>query len=85
MKATERTIEQGKALVRASAALEIIRPTGPVERVQVWFLLEAYHRPLRAVVRSAVGWLAEEMPSASERIGEDRLALFPIESYDPPW
>ena len=67
---TDRILRQGQALVRA------IKPTGAIERAQVSLLLEAYHRRLRAIVRSAVGRLVEEILSASEPIGEDRLALF---------
>jgi hypothetical protein len=37
----ERVPEQGKTLVRAIGALETIEPTGPIERVQAWFLLQA--------------------------------------------
>jgi hypothetical protein len=39
---TDRIIQQGQALVRAIETLETIEPTGPIERVQVWFLLHAY-------------------------------------------
>lgn len=35
MKATERTLEQGKALVRAIEALETCELTDPIERVRV--------------------------------------------------
>jgi hypothetical protein len=38
---TECILRQGKALVRAIEALETIEPTGPIERVQAWFLLQA--------------------------------------------
>jgi hypothetical protein len=53
----ERIPDPGNALVRAIEALEAIGPTGPIERVQSWFLLQAYRRRLRTVVAAApAGW-----------------------------
>jgi hypothetical protein len=77
---TERILEQGQALVRAIEALETIEPTGPIERVQVWFLLQAYRRRLRAIVGAAPAWLAEEILSASQRVGSDRPAVWMSEN-----
>ena len=76
MDPTERILQQGKALVRAIEALETIQPTGPLERTMVWFLLKAYRRRLRAIVGSAPTWMSEEILSASQRIGEDRPAVW---------
>ena len=76
MNRTDRILEQGQALVRAIEALETIEPTGPIERVQAWFLLKAYRRRLRALVVTAPSWLAEEILSASQRIGDDRPAVW---------
>jgi hypothetical protein len=76
MNRTEKIVEQGQALVRAIEALETIEPTGPIERVQVWFLLQAYRRRLRGIVELAPTWLAEEILSASQRIGSDRAAVW---------
>jgi hypothetical protein len=73
---TERILRQGKALVRAIEALETIEPTGPIERVQAWFLLQAYRRRLRGIVEPAPEWMAEEILSASERVGDDRAAVW---------
>ena len=75
MNRTERILEQGQALVRAIEALETIEPNGPIERVQAWFLLQAYRRRLRAIVGVAPAWLAEEILGASLRIGDDRPAV----------
>jgi len=72
VRATEGTLQQGKALVRAIEALETIEPTGPIERVQTWFLLKAYRRRLRAIVEVSPTWIVEEMLSASEHIEERR-------------
>ena len=36
-------------LIRAIEALETVEPAGPIERVQAWFLLQAYRRRLRAM------------------------------------
>jgi hypothetical protein len=47
------------ALVRAIDALETIEPTGPIERVQAWFLLQAYRRGLRGIVELAPEWVGE--------------------------
>jgi hypothetical protein len=52
MNRTQRILEQGKAPVRAIEALETIEPTGPIEPVQAWFLLQAYRRRLRAIVEA---------------------------------
>jgi hypothetical protein len=73
---TERVLEQGKALVRGIEALDTIKPSGPVERVIVWLLLQAYRPRLRAIVASAPTWISEEVLSASERIGQDRAAVW---------
>jgi hypothetical protein len=76
MEVAERILEQGKALVRAIEALETIEPTGPIERVQAWFLLQAYRRRLRAIVEAAPSWVTEAILSASEEIGKDRAAVW---------
>ncbi len=73
---TDRIIEQGRALVRAIEALDIIEPTGPIERFLVWFLQSAYKHRLRAIVKAAPSWVTEEILSASQRIGEDRTVLW---------
>jgi hypothetical protein len=72
MNRTERVLQQGKALVRAIEALETIEPAGPIERVQAWFLLQAYRRRLRAILEAAPDWVVEEILSANQRIGDDR-------------
>ena len=75
MDRTERILEQGQALVRAIEALETIEPTGPIERVQVWFLLQAYRGRLRAIVAAAPRWVAEEILTASQQIRADRAVV----------
>jgi hypothetical protein len=72
----ERVLEQGQALVRAIEALETIEPTGPIERVQAWFLLQAYRRRLRRIVELVPEWVAEEIVSASQHIDEGRPAVW---------
>jgi hypothetical protein len=52
--------------VRAIEALETINATGPIERMQAWFLVQAYKRRLRAIVEVVPAWVAEEILSASE-------------------
>jgi hypothetical protein len=71
MAVTERVLGQGKALVRAIEALETVQATGPLDRAMVWLLLQAYRRGLRPIVGATPAWLAEEIVSASERIGGD--------------
>jgi hypothetical protein len=51
-------------------------PTGPFERVHARFLLQAYRRRLRAIVEAAPSWVAEEILGASQRIGDDRPAVW---------
>ena len=80
MNSTERILEQGRALVRAIEALETIEPTGPIERVQAWFLLQAYRRRLRAIVAAAPDWVVEEIVGASQLIDEGRPAVWLIKN-----
>jgi hypothetical protein len=79
-KRTERILQQGQALVRAIEALETIEPTGPIEQVQVWCLLQAYRRRLMDLMELVPDWPAEEIPSASQRIGDDRPAVWMSEN-----
>jgi hypothetical protein len=62
----DRTIAQGRALVRAIEALDTIEPTGPFERAPARLLVAAYKRRLRAIVKVVPTWASEEMLSASE-------------------
>ena len=77
---TDRIIAQGKALVRAIEALGTIEPTGPTERVLARMLLAGYKRRLRAIIEAVPDRVAEEILSASERIGDDRAALWMSEN-----
>lgn len=70
---TLRIIQQGKALVRAIEALTTIDSTGWFETALTRLLLAAYKRRLRAVVAAAPEWVVEEILSASEHIGGDRM------------
>ena len=73
---TEQILQQGQALVCALKALETINSTGPIETAIVWFLLKAYQSRLRAIVGTAPTWMSEEILSASQRIPEDRPAVW---------
>jgi hypothetical protein len=42
----------------------------------VWLLLQVYRRRLRAIVGAAPAWVGEEILSASERMGDDRPAVW---------
>ena len=63
--------------------LATIRPTGPFGRALACLLMAAYKRRLRAVVAAAPAWVSEEIPSASERIGDDRAVLWTSKNWAP--
>jgi len=73
---TDCMIAQGHALVRAIGALDTIQPTGPFERALARLLMAAYKRRLRGIVKLAPTWVSEEILSASELIGDDRVVLW---------
>jgi hypothetical protein len=77
---TDRIIRQGRALVRAIEGLSEIEPGGPIERFIAGLLLAAYRRRLRGIVEDAPAWVVEKILSASERIGDDRAALWTSEN-----
>ena len=73
---TDQIISQGRALVRAIEAMDIITPTSRFERWQTRLLQTAYKYRLRGLIKAAPAWVAEQILSASERIGEDRAAVW---------
>ena len=73
---TDRVIAQGRALVRAIEALGTSDPTGPFERAVAGLLSTAYRRRVRAIVSAAPSWVGEQILSASERVGDDRAAVW---------
>ena len=77
---TDRIIAQGKALVRAIEALGTIEPSGPFERAIAGLLLAAYKRRLRGIVEVVPAWVSEEIMNASQRIGDDRVAVWMSEN-----
>ena len=72
---TDQIIVQGRALVRAIEAMDIITPTGWFERWQTRLLQTAYKYRLRGLIKAAPAWVAEQILSASESIGEDRAVV----------
>ena len=72
----ETVIAQDKALVRAIEAMGTIEPTNRLERKLTGLLLYLYKRRLRGIVEAAPDWVAEEILSASEHIGDDRAVLW---------
>jgi len=80
LETTDLTIRQGRAPVRAIEALETIEPNGTIESAITGLLLKAYRRRLRAMVATAPAWVSEEILSASERIGDDRVVLWMSEN-----
>ena len=77
---TYHIIAQGQALVRAIEALGTIEPSSPFERAMASLLLAAYKRRLRGIVEVAPPWVAEEILSASEHIGDERAILWMSEN-----
>ena len=72
---TDQIIAQGRALVRAIEAMDIITPTGRFEYWQTRLLQTAYKYRLRGLIKAAPAWVAEQILSASESTGEDRAAV----------
>ena len=77
---TDRILRQGNALACAIEALGTIEPINRLERNLAGLPLYLYKRPLRAIVAAAPDWVAEEILSASERIGDDRAVLWTSEN-----
>ena len=73
---TDQIIGQGQVLVRATEALETIKPTVPFERVQARFLLQANRGRLRTIVEAAPSRMGEEILSADQHIDEERSAVW---------
>jgi hypothetical protein len=57
-----------------------IMPTGRFERWQTRLLQTAYKYRLRGLIKAAPAWVAEQILSASESIGEDRAAVWMSEN-----
>ena len=72
----DRVIRQGRALVRAIEALEIIEPTAGFERAIAGLLAKAYKRRLRAIIAAVPTWAGDRILQASESIPDPRAALF---------
>jgi hypothetical protein len=66
---TDQIIAQGRALVRAIEAMDVITPTGRFERWQTRLLQTAYRYRLRGPIKTAPTCVAGQIPSASEYIG----------------
>ena len=75
-KITDRVIRQGRALVRAIEALEIIEPSASFEHAIAGLLVKAYKRRLRAIVGAVPTWAGDRILAASESIPDRRAALF---------
>jgi len=69
---TDGILRQGKALVRAIEALGTIDPSGPVERAAAGGV-QAQAAGRRGGCARLV---TEEIPSASERVGDRRAVLY---------
>jgi hypothetical protein len=64
-------IAEGRALVRAIAAMDTSAPTDHFECWRTRLLQVEYRHRLREILRVVPTWVAEEILSASEYIGED--------------
>lgn len=73
---TDKILERGKALTSGIAALEALEATGALERPMVGLVLKTYRKRLRAIVATPPPGVSEEILSASERISEDRPAIW---------
>jgi hypothetical protein len=71
-----RIIRQGRALVKAIEGLSEVDPTGPIERLMIRMLLDSYKQRLEALIAALPAWAVERILSASERVGDDRAALW---------
>ena len=72
--AASKIIAEGRALVRAIAAIDTSVPGDPIEHRQARLLQVEYRHCLRELLRAVPAWVAEEILSASEQIGDDRAA-----------
>lgn len=70
--ATSRIVEQGRALIRAVEALEVIEPTGWFERAIVRLLVAAYERRLEVVFTSMPEWVVAKILDASKDFEEGK-------------
>jgi hypothetical protein len=61
---TDQIIAQGRALVRAIEAMDVITPTSRFEHWQMRLLQAAYKYRLRGLIKAAPAWVAEEILSA---------------------
>jgi hypothetical protein len=52
--------------------MDIITPTSRFERWQTRLLQATYKYRLRGIIKAAPAWVAEQILSASESIGEDK-------------
>jgi hypothetical protein len=67
---TDPAIAQGRALVQAIEALYSIELSRPFEREVADLLRAAYKRRLMEIIEGAPSWVADEILSASEHIGD---------------
>jgi hypothetical protein len=63
-------IAQGRALVQAIAAMDTSAPTDRFERQQARLLQVEYRHRLREMLRVVPAWVAEEILSAGQHIGD---------------
>ncbi len=65
-------IAEGRALVRAIAAMNASAPTGHLARRKTRLLQVEYRHRLREIIRVAPAWIAEEILGTAELVGDDK-------------
>ena len=69
--AVNQIIAQGRALVRAIAAMDTSVPGDPTERRRARLLQVEYRHRLRELLRAVPAWVAEEILGPLEQIEDD--------------
>jgi hypothetical protein len=67
-------LQQAKVLVQAVEVRETMYDTGWVERIHAWFSVQAYRGRLTGLMSLGPESLAEEILSASQRVGDVALS-----------
>ena len=71
-----RLIRQGRALVRAIEALQIIEPSDDSERASTHLLVKAYKLRLREIIGTAPTWIGNRIFEALQSFPDRKAVLF---------
>ena len=72
---TDHIIEQFRALVQATEALNTIEPSGWFERAIVRLLLAAYEVRLKAILPALPEWMVAKIMDTSKDFEEDNFVI----------